>query len=252
MVEWFLRAPGNRGSSERRSAVPGTRYVNVRTGNIVEARSKGSAVFTVATVTDDGYGRPRRVPATSFHKNYLTGDGKPHSSGYVPVNTLPSDHPHAMRTEIDRMELLDNLDKLSPEELARLIDEQQRLMKEAKALVDRAKQLSRERREGPGTEVYGDIAVVYSRNDRFDEQTARENLTPEDLAKISIPKPDAAVARAVFRNDPKKLQACMKSHGLKVEVRPATDGDRLKVLAEKGAQETGASDEVFTLDEPPF
>lgn len=228
--------------------MPGTRYVNVRTNNIVETCNEGPASFTIVTVTDDGYGPRRRVRAASFHEDYLASDGQPHTSGYVPVRSLPGDHPLAMKTEIDRMELLDNLDKLTNAELADLIKEQQRILGEAKVLIDRAKAVAKSRRKEPGLELHGDVVMVYSTNERFDESTAMKNLAKDDLHRICVPKPDATMARAAFRNEPDKLKLCMKSHGLKLEVREATDEDRLKVLADRASDDI----EVFELDEPPF
>jgi hypothetical protein len=228
--------------------VPGTRYVNVRTNNVIETRNEGPASFTIVTVTDDGYGPPRRVRAASFHENYLTSDGRPYTSGYIPVRSLPGDHPHAMKTEIDRMEPLDNLDKLSEADLAELIVEHQKILKETKALIDRAKAVAKKRRKEPGLELHGNLAMVYSTNDRFDEGLALRNLSTADLHRISVPKPDAETARLMFKNEPEKLKACMKSHGLKLEVREATDEDRLKMLNEKAP---ASDDEVFELEDMP-
>ncbi|MFE0472495.1 hypothetical protein ACFW2V_12865 [Streptomyces sp. NPDC058947] len=225
--------------------MPGTRYVNVRTNNLIETRNEGDASFTIVTVTGDGYGPPRRVRAASFHENYLASDGQPYTSGYVPVRSLPGDHPHAMKTEIDRMELLDNLDKLSEAELAELIAKHQKILSETKALIERAKAVAKKRRKEPGLELHGGLAMVYSTNDRFDEGMALRNLSTADLHRISVSKPDAATARLIFKNEPEKLKACMKSHGLKLEVREATDEDRLKVLNEKAPP---VDDEVFELE----
>jgi hypothetical protein len=222
--------------------------VNVRTSNLIETRNEGPASFTIVTVTDDGYGPPRRVRAASFHESYLASDGRPYTSGYIPVRSLPGDHPHAMKTEIDRMELLDNLDKLSEAELAELIAEQQKILSETKALIERAKAVAKGRRKSPGLELHGSLALVYSTNDRFDEGKAIQNLSTADLHRISVSKPDATTARLVFKNEPEKLKACMKSHGLKLEVREATDEDRLKVLDEKAP---ASDDEVFELEDIP-
>jgi hypothetical protein len=221
--------------------------VNVRTSNLIETRNEGSASFTIVTVTDGGYGPPRRVRAASFHESYLASDGQPHTAGYVPVNSLPGDHPHAMKTEIDRMELLDRLDTLDNAELAELITEQQKVLSDTKALIERAKVIAKSRRKEAGLELHGNVAMVYSTNQRFDESTAVKNLTPADLHRISTIKPDATLARAIFKDDPKKLQACMKDHGLKLEVREATDADRLAVLAEK--KQPVEVDEVFDLSD---
>lgn len=217
------------------------RYVNLRSNALVEILGEGSGSFRIATVTDDGYGRRRTVSADSFHDGFLAGDGQPHSSGYVPVNSLPGDHPHAMKTGVDRMELLDNLDRYSNEELARLIHEQQAELEKTKAVIDRAKAIAKGRRKQPGLELHGDVALVFSPNDRFSGTKAAKNLTAVELAKISILKPDPTLARKVFANNPERLALCLDKGDLKLEVREATDGDRLKILAERDAKVVGGS-----------
>lgn len=223
----------------------GTRYVNLRTNALVESFNEGSASFTIATVTDDGYGRRRKVRSAAFHNDYLARDGQPHSSGYVPVNTLPGDHPRAMKTEMSRMELLDHLDKLSNAELAGIIMEHQRAMDEAKTVVERAKAVIKSRNKEPGWEVHGDVTFVLSGSgEAFDGATALRNLSKEDVKKISVLKPDAKKAQTVFKDDPAKLKLCMKGKALTLTVRETTDEDRLKVLNQRDA-ETAGGDEVF-------
>lgn len=223
-----------------------TLYINVRTNTLVQSFNEGVATFTIATVTADGHGRRRKVRSASFHDNYLARDGQPHTSGYVPVNTLPGDHPNAMKTEIDRMELIDNLDKLSVSELADLILEQQRVAKEAADLVDRAKAVAKSRRTGLGTEIHGDVAMVFTSGRKFDARSAARNLTAEQLRSICELKPSAAKARKVLGEDSPEFTKCQVDNGFTLTVRPATDDDRLKAI------DTSDDAEVFDLDKAPF
>jgi hypothetical protein len=237
--------------------VPGTknknsRYVNVRTNTLVEVFAEGSGTLRIATVSVDGYGRRRTAPATSFHPHYLDGNGRPRSSGYVPVNSLPGDHPRAMKTEIDRMELLENLDSLSDDELREVIAEQQRIFNDTKTLIERAKEIAKKRRKVPGLELHGDTAFVYSPNRKFDAATARRVLDVKTLANVSVSKPDATRAKQVLGEDSDLYKACVKESGLKLEVREATDEDRLRVLDERTTAAPETMDEDFDPDEPPF
>lgn len=225
--------------------MPGTRYVNVRTNNIVEICNEGPASFTIVTVTDDGYGPRRHAPSTSFHQNYLAENGQPHSSGYVPVRTLPGNHPAAMNTEIDRMELLEHLDDLSNAELAALIREQQKVEEEAKALIKRAKAIAKGRRKEVGLELYGDTALVFSSGKKFDAKTAIKVLDRTRLHQISILKPDATLAKKILGDDTEEYKSCLKDHGFTLTVREATDEDRLAALAETPAD---VDDEIFELN----
>lgn len=233
--------------------MPGTRYVNLRTNNLVETFNEGPAEFTIATVTDEGYGRRRKVRVDSFHDNYLADNGQPHDSGYVPVGSLPGDHPHAMKTEMSRMELLDHLDNLSNAELADVIMEQQRVAKEAEAVAERAKAVIKGRRKQPGVEVYGNVTLVLSGSgEAFDAKTALRNLSAEDAQKICVLKPDAKKAREVFKDSLDKLKLCMKPKDLSLEVRETTDADRLRVLAERVTVNDEEFEMVDVLDNPPF
>lgn len=237
--------------------MPGTnmkpRYVNLRTNTLVEVFNEGFGTLRIATVSGDGYGRRRTAPATSFHPHYLDGNGQSRTSGYVPVNSLPGDHPRAMKTEIDRMELLENLGTLSNEELAEVIREQQQVIGDANALVDRAKAVVKGRRKEPGVELHGNTAMVFSPNKKFDAKTAARTLAPQTLAKISVPKPDATRAKEILGEKSDLYRACLKDYGFKLEVREATDDDRLKALDERAAENPEVpADEVFELDEPPF
>lgn len=230
-----------------------TRYVNMRSNTLVEVFNEGSGTLRIATVTDDGYGHRRTAPAASFHRHYLAGNGQPHTSGYVPVNTLPGDHPRAMKTEIDRMELLDNLDKLSNAELADLIREQQQIAEEAKALVDRAKTVAKSRRTKVGLELHGETTMLFTSGKKFDAKTATRALPAETLQRISVSRPDATLAKKILGEESDLYESCLKDNGFTLTVREATDDDRLKALAERDAQVPDVrGDESFELDGPPF
>lgn len=219
-----------------------SQYLNVRTNTRVQIIEHGKATCSIATVTEGGLGRSRRVRAAAFHDSYLASDGQPHTSGYVPVASLPGDHPHADRsaTVID----VDNLDELSDDALAQLILEQERIKKDAADLAERAKMVAKARRgTSTGLEIRGDIALVFSPNSKFDAPTARRNLSAEDYKKILMPKPDATLARKLFENEPEKLEACLKNNGLTLTVRRATDEDR-----EKFAISQPVGDEDYSFD----
>jgi hypothetical protein len=219
-----------------------TQYLNVRTNTRVQIIERGTANCSIATIGDDGLGRSRRVRAAAFHDSYLAHDGQPHTSGYVPVASLPAGHPHADRSAT--MDLHDiDLESLSDDELAAFILEQERIKKEAAEFADRAKAVAKYRRGGnTGLEIRGDIALVFSPNAKFDAPTARRNLSREDYQKILMPKPDATLARKMFENEPEKLEACLKDNGLTLTVRKATDEDR-----EKFASAQPSNDEDFSF-----
>ncbi|MCP9209700.1 hypothetical protein [Streptomyces cucumeris] len=228
--------------------MPGTLYVNLRSNSLVETFDEGSASFVIATVTEEGHGRRRRVRAASFHGNYLARDGRPHTSGYVPVNTLPGDHPYAMKTEMGRMEILEHLDDMSNAELARLIFEQERVAAEAKALVDRAKVVAKSRRKEVGIEVHGNVTFAFTAGKKFDAKTAARHLSPQQLLEISVPKPDANQAKKVLGENSELYKKCQKDNGYTLTVRETTDDDRLAVLATSTPR---ISDEEFEIVESP-
>lgn len=213
----------------------GGRYLNLRSKKTVKILNEGPVNFTIVTVTDDGYGHRRTAPAASFHDSYLA-DGQPRTTGYVPVNQLPGkDRSRATKTKRDRMELIDHLDKMTNAELAKLILDKQRIMEEAKDLVEKAKQVCKGRRREVGIEVHGGITLAFEPQKAFDAARATQNLSAAELHRISILKPDAATARAVFKNDQKRLNLCLVDKGMKLAVREATEKDLRTTLEEDAA-----------------
>lgn len=213
-----------------------TRFLNIRTQNLVEIVgpvNTGTGFAVIATVRADGYGPKRRAKASSFYPRYLDRDGNPRTAGYVPVETLPDDHPHAVRTEIDDMDLIDHLDQLGEIELAELILRQQEIAQKAEALIEKAKNVAKSRRRTTGTVIFGDVAMVFAPGGKFNADYARTNLDPEDYRKICLPKPDPKLAKRLFANEPKKLALCQKNHGFTLTVREVTDKDREAVQVQE-------------------
>jgi hypothetical protein len=166
----------------------------------------------------------------------------------APVGSLPGNHPQAMKTELTRMEMLERLDGMTQAELAQVIEEQQKVMAEAKAIVDRAKTISKSKRTTAGLEVYDDVAMVFAEDKKFDAPTAVRALTKEQLRKICVLKPDATMAKKVFGEHSELYKACQKDNGFKLTVREATDADRLTVLAMSNPFQAEDADEVLELD----
>jgi hypothetical protein len=222
-------------------------YFNLRTKKLVAVLDRNPQEATIATVGDVSLGRRRSVRASLLHSDYLASDGQPHGNGYVPVDALPQEHPNAAKAADTRSNVnIDALDDMTDEELADVILEQQEIASDAKDTVDRAKAVAKSRRgDKRGTEVHGDIAFVYSGGSKFDADTAQKNLPAEDFKRISVLKPDAALARALFKKDPKKLALCLKDNGPSLTVRRATDDDR-----EEADNLTGDDNEDFTVVAP--
>jgi hypothetical protein len=145
------------------------------------------------------------------------------------------------------MELLDHIDKLTSAELAELILVQQKVLEEAKAVVDRAKTVAKSRRTAEGMELHGDVAMVFTPSKKFDPKTAAGALKPSELASICVPKPDATMAKKVLGEHSPQYQACLKDHGYSLTVREANDSDRLVALAMANPAER-ENTEDFELD----
>jgi hypothetical protein len=231
-----------------KALVGSTLYLNVRTNTVVAALDRDDRQFSIATVTEDGFGRRRTVRAASFHEDYLASDGQPHTFGYVPLASLPEGHPHAeKKTDRSDMDLIDmdNLDELSDTQLAALILQQEVIKRHATEVAERAKAIAKYRRgDSLGLDIQGDIALVYTSGSKFDAGTAKRNLSAEDFKRILLPKPDATMARKLFENEPEKLDACLKDNGPSLTVRQATDEDRAKFSA---SRPTSRGDEDYSF-----
>ena len=93
-----------------------------------------------------------------------------------------------------------------------------KVLAEAKVAETQAKKKKEEaqreflRRHGKaiGTEVdTGGVSVELQVNRRFNDDLARQILTPEELEAVSVLKPDSKKAAEVL--DPERYSACMKS-----------------------------------------
>lgn len=66
-----------------------------------------------------------------------------------------------------------------------------------------------------GKSVHGDWILDVQPNKRFDAATAKKNLTPAQLKKVSLPTPNSALAKALLGED---YSLCQKEYGTKVSV----------------------------------
>lgn len=67
-----------------------------------------------------------------------------------------------------------------------------------------------------GDNFVGEYKINRRMNVRFDASTAKKNLTKEQLAKISVSKPDATLAKKVL--EPADLAKCQKTFSAVVQV----------------------------------
>lgn len=210
-------------------------YRNVRSGQITKVLSQKGDRTLIATLKGNGEtGRTRTVPTSSIHQDNSDPQGKPHTNGYVPLDTAPAEptpDKNTNRSSMD-LDLMDNLDDLDDAQLALVILEQQKIKSVAEELVNRAKAIAKKRRDGNlGIDIQDGIALVYTSGSKFDAGYARRNLSPEDYKRILLAKPDATLARKLFEHEPEKLQACLKDNGATLTVREATDEDKARFAA---------------------
>lgn len=67
-----------------------------------------------------------------------------------------------------------------------------------------------------GTTVDGDFKFTKYVNTRFDDATAKKNLSPEEYALITVPKADSKLATQKLSGD--RLEKCKKTFGTIVKV----------------------------------
>lgn len=67
-----------------------------------------------------------------------------------------------------------------------------------------------------GDNFHGEFKINRRTNRRFDAALATKNLTEKELKKITVKKPDSALAKAVLDED--RLALCQKTFGVVVQV----------------------------------
>lgn len=210
----------------------GKLYRNVRSGAIVKVLKHDAKSASIATLKDGVIGRSRTVQVGLIHPDTLDSANCPHTSGYVPLVTAESQpvaDTGSTSTSWSDMDLMDNLEALSLDELTELAAKHEKIKKEAADIVEKVKNEIKARRD-PGFTIMlqGAYALEFKPGEKFDAKAALRNLEPADFARILLPKPDATQARRVFEFEPEKLSACMVDPGPSLTIREATAKDRVK------------------------
>lgn len=244
------------------------RFINVRTGEVIEITGTDAELSKVVTVTATGrHIRPRVMKTTTLKTTYLNKRQMPWKSAYVAVSALPGDHPLAETSadapakSVPAADETDtrapDFDSMTDEEVSAYANDQQARTELAKFLLDKAKKELHRRHPVPRPYVKGDVYLLVSPQEKFDGETAKANLTDEEYASILVPKPDSNRAKALLT--PSRYKMACKKHDNKIEIRPASDAHRRKVaeleatLAAKNAAAEAADlepEDPFDVEDP--
>lgn len=239
------------------------RFIHTRTGEVIEVTGTDAEMSKIVTITATGRQvRPRTVKTASLKTDYTSKRGTPWRAAFVAVSCLPEGHAMAPQPEQasqapaeDEPLGLPDFSVMDDEQLAAYGNAQKAKMELHKYFVDRAKEELKRRHPDPRTYLRGNVCLEVTTNLRFDDATARKNLTPAEYEATLIPKPDAKRAREILGEKRYKL-AC-KDHGVKLEIRTATDNDRRRIAeleetiaakAEVDAASMAQSDDPFLPD----
>ena len=99
-------------------------------------------------------------------------------------------------------------------ELTPLVAELKQVRDAVKALQTREAEIKAEIGElDPDSYVAGDYVLVVTRPKRFDAKFAQANLTPEELAQVTVPVVDSGIAKRKLSGD-RYEEACQKPGSL--------------------------------------
>ena len=237
------------------------RFINVKTGVTIQVLGLDEETVKVATVTVTGRLINRRsLKIASLRTDARTARGTLRTSGYVAVDALPESHPLApdldtMPQPVAQPEPIDLLTKVDLEAMDDdELSEYGRGLRAEAALVEKklndVKAELKRRKPEPRPYIFGNAYVGITTNIRFDPKLARARLTDKEYTAICTLKPDAELARNVLSE--KRYAEVCKNHGNKVEIRTATDEDRLKLAEQEAIDEAKAEIDGFSLmaDDP--
>lgn len=234
----------------------GHRFINVKTGVVIEVTSLDGTDAQVATVLATGATvKPRTLKVSSLHGESTTARGTERASGYVALHALPAGHPFAPAPQAaektrDSFRAPD-FSVMSDEEVSDYANARKAERDLAEDLHDKAKKELKNRNPEARPYIFGNVYVGISTNHRFDPALAKQMLTSAEYAAILKPKPDATLAKEVL-GEARYSQIC-KDHGNKVEVRFATDKDRMKLAETEEIEKAKAEIDAFSLQaEDPF
>jgi len=212
-----------------------TRFINVRTGEVVEITRTEGELSVIATVTATGRTvRERTVKTSSLKTRCTNAKGVPYKAAFVAVNALPANHPMAQQEPAESVPDFStakvDLAAMSDAELSAYGRQKKAERELAAKLEEDAKTELKRRKPHPDLYIYGDTALSVTTNQRFDGKLAKKVLTSQEYAAILKLKPDAELAREIL--DEARYKEICKDHGNKIEIRFATQEDRAR-LAEQ-------------------
>ena len=237
------------------------RYINMKTGVTVQVLAVEDGTAKVATVTATNRLINRRtMKVSSLRDDARTPRGALRRTGYIAVHALPEDHPlapdfDAMPDPVVEPAPVDlfaapDVESMDEDELG---DYSQGLHAQAALIEARLKVAKAElKRRNPEAKpyVFGRAYVGISSNVRFDAKLAKARLTDKEYTAICTPKPDSTLAKAIL-SEKRYAQICT-DHGNKVEIRTATDEDRIKLSAKADIEDAKAEIDGYSLmaDDP--
>lgn len=229
-----------------------TRYIHLTTGEVIETRTEAeNGQVTVVTIAATGrHINLRTIRSNALKATYLNRRGTPYQRGYVPLASLPFDHPFTapdLPIAAEPRPVLEtpDLEELSDEALSAFAFARKAERDLADSLLEEAKNVIKSRTQDAGTRIFGDVAVVTTTNQRFNADLAKKLLDEVTYRSICVPKPDAAQAKRVL-GESRYMQVC-KDHGFKLEVRGVTDADHEALAAAQDAEHARHALEMVDL-----
>lgn len=208
------------------------RYIHTRTGEVVEVTSTDGDLSKVVTVTATGARiNARTLKATSLKAQPKNKRGTEWKSAYVALAALREGHPLAPADETPKQADVDtrtpDFKRMTDEELSAYGNAKRAEKMLAEFYMDEAKKELKLRYRDSGAYLNGNVYLEVSTNRRFDANLAKSVLTSQEYTAILRPKPDANLAKEVLTED--RYALICKDHGNKMEIRTATDEDRLRM-----------------------
>lgn len=232
-------------------------FINTRTGEVVEVIDTEGDRSKVATITATGARiRDRYMKTSSLKRTLSSKRGVEWKAAYVALDALPEGHPLRPAQEVPKQveeapknvetdTRTPNLKQMSNEELSDYANSKRAEKMMAEFFMEEAKAELKSRYREPGRYLNGNVYVEVSSNQRFDAATAKSVLTDQEYASILKPKPDAARAREILTED--RYKAVCKDHGNKMEIRSATDKDRMQMREREEIQSAREEIESYSM-----
>ncbi|MFB7858765.1 hypothetical protein [Rhodococcus qingshengii] len=204
-----------------------TTYINMASGKPSKLIEHKGDHVALARITKDGkLSNIRWTKANRIRSGYLNTFGHAWKTGYVNSNQIPKEHIIVDTPDNFSPNIVPDKPDLRDMTFAQLMEYTLHKSIEAKELNDLVEEAKDEiRRRGPkgGDHVRGKTWMRAEYTTRFSPKLAQENLTEDQLAKISIAKVDPKRAREVFGEDSKIYISLCEPTKTKITIREATD-----------------------------